>query len=101
MGQAFGGGMGAMSGGEGVVDIDVAKLRQRRGKRRVVLFLALVEARILEEENVAALHRRHGRRGLRADAVLGKGDRPTENGAYRREDLPERILLLGTGFRPA
>ena len=60
--EAFGRGMRAVRGGEGVVDIDVAELGERGDEGRIVLFLAGVEARVLQAEDVAGLHR--GDRGL-------------------------------------
>ena len=77
--EAFGRGMRAMRGGEGVVDVDVAELRERRDEGRIVLFFFFVEARVLETENVAVLHRGDGLLGDFADAVLGKADRPVEH----------------------
>ena len=79
MREPFGRGMGAVGGGEGVVDIDVAERREGRDERRVVRFLARVKAGIFEDDNVAV-----GKRGNRVDstrpnAVSGEGDRTTEN----------------------
>ena len=59
-----------MRGGEGVVDIDVAELGERCDESRIVLFFSLVEARVLETENVAVLHRGDGFLGRLADAVF-------------------------------
>ena len=59
--QAFGRGMGAVGGGEGVVDIDVAELGELGDKSRVVLLLALVEAGVFEQQDVAVLHCRRSR----------------------------------------
>ena len=73
--EAFGRGMRAVRGREGVVDPDVAELGQFRDEGRIVLLLALVEAGVLQAEDVAVLHRGDGLgRGL-ADAVVGEGDR--------------------------
>ena len=48
VGQAFGRGMGAVGGREGVVDENVAVGSQRCDKGRIVLFLALVEAGVFK-----------------------------------------------------
>jgi hypothetical protein len=49
--------MRAVRGGERVVDPDVAELCQLRDEGRIVLLFLLVEARILQTEDVAILHR--------------------------------------------
>ena len=54
--KTFGRGVRAVRGGERVVDPDVAELCERRDKRRIVLFLALVKARVFKTQNVARLH---------------------------------------------
>ena len=51
--EALGRGVRAVRGGKGVVDPEVAELRQLRDERRVVLFLAFVEAGVLEAQDVA------------------------------------------------
>ena len=51
--DAFGRGMGAMGGGEGVVDVDVAKARHALGELLVVLLLARMEAGVLEHDDRA------------------------------------------------
>ena len=82
-------GVGAVRRREGVIDVEVAELRQRGDELRIVLLLSLVEARVLEEENVAILHR--GDRGLRrrSYAVLDERDRAVERHDQRRNDLAE------------
>ena len=57
--EPLGRGVGAVGGREGVVDVDIAELRASAStKRRIVLFLARVEAGVLEEQDVAVLQRR-------------------------------------------
>ena len=51
--KPFGRGMRAMRGGEGVVDPEVAELGERCDEGRIVLLLALVEARVLQAQDVA------------------------------------------------
>ena len=67
--DALGRGMGAMGGREGVVDINVAELCQLRHEGRIVLFLALVEACVLQQQDIAVLHRGDGIRCGFADTV--------------------------------
>ena len=73
--EAFGRGMRAVRGREGVVDPDVAELCQLRDEGRIVLLFFLVEAGVFQAEDVAVLHRGDGFRGGLADAVVGEGDR--------------------------
>ena len=70
-----------MGGREGVVDIEVAELGEFGDEGRIVLLFALVEAGVLEQQNVAVLHRGDGVRGDLADAVGGEGDRTPESSA--------------------
>ena len=55
--EAFGRRMRAMGGRKGVVHIEVAELGEFIHEGRIVLLLALVEARVLKEKHVAVLHR--------------------------------------------
>ena len=97
MGEPFGRGVGAVGGGKGVVDIDVAELGELRDMGRIVLLLALVEAGVLQEQHVAVLHFGDRVGGRLADAVGGKGDRALDDVGDRRGDGPQRIGLV----RPA
>ena len=94
MAEAFGRSVRAMRGREGVVDVDVAELGERRDKRRIVLFFFLVEARVLQTKNVAVLHRGDGFFGDVADAVVGKADRPAENMREFMRDGFERVFRI-------
>ena len=89
--ERFGRSVRAVRGGKRVVDIDVAELRERGREGRIVLFLALVEARVLQAENVARLHARDRLFGDLADAIVGKGDRPADDARDRGSDRLERI----------
>ncbi len=84
-----------MGGREGVVDPDVAELCQRRDERRIVLLLALVEARVLQAQDVAGPHCRDRGLGFFADAVRGEGDRPADDVRECRRDRPQRLLRIG------
>jgi len=82
--------MGAVRRGEGVGDEDVAELDHLGGQRRVVLGLTLVEAGVLEHQNVAVLHGGDRLLGFRPDAIGSEGDRLAEHLGDRRHHLRER-----------
>ncbi|EGE56036.1 hypothetical protein RHECNPAF_770084 [Rhizobium etli CNPAF512] len=69
MGKALGRGMGAVSGGEGVVDINIAVGGKRLGEVGIVLFLAFVEARVFQKQDITVIHRGDGGGGGLAGAV--------------------------------
>ncbi len=100
MGDRFDGGMRPVRDREGVIDIDVAEPREPGGKGGIVLFFALVEAGILQAQNVAGLHRRDGFFGDVADAIVGKCDRPADDARDRGDDRLQRFLRIAA-FRPA
>jgi hypothetical protein len=58
--ETLGRGMGAVRAGEGVVDPDVAELCELRDEGRIVFLFARMEARVLEADNLAVLHRSNG-----------------------------------------
>ena len=98
--EAFGRGVRAVRGRERVVDPDVAELGQLGDEGRIVLLFLLVEAGVLQAEDVAVLHRRDGLgRGL-ADAVVGEGDRLLDHLRQRGGDGLQRILGVAA-LRPA
>ena len=92
--QALGRSVRAMRGGESVVDIEVAELRERRDEIRRVLFLAGMEAGVFEHQHVARLHRRDGLLGIWPDAILREGDRLAENFRDRGHDRRQRLALV-------
>ncbi len=94
VGDALGRGVGAVGGGEGVVDVEVAELGEAFDDRRVVLFLALVEAGVLEQQDVAVLHFGDGGGGDVADAVGRKADRTADDLGDGGGDGTQRILLV-------
>ena len=81
-----------MRDGKCIVDIKVAEARQRGDEIGIVRRFAVVEAGILQAENVAGPHDGHGPLGDLADAVLGKGDRPADDARGGGGDRLERIL---------
>ena len=101
VGEALGRGVGAVGGGEGVVDVDVAQLGELGDELRLVLFFRLVEAGVLEAENVAVLHRRDRLGGRFADAVGGESDRPFDHVRHRRGDGLEGEGWVGLALRAA
>ena len=100
MGEPLGRGVRAMGGGEGVIDVDVAKLGELGDMGRIVLLLALVEPGVLEQEHIAVLHFGDRIGSRLADAVGAEGDRPLDDVGYRRGDGLQRIgfvrFALGT-----
>ena len=59
-----------MRGGKGIVDKNVAELRQGRSKLRIVLLFALVEPQVLQHGDTAGLQRRHSPLRRLADAIV-------------------------------
>ena len=99
--EPFGGSVGAMRRGEGVVDEDVAIFGELFGEGRIVLLLALVEARVFQKQDVAVGELGHGCRGERADAVGGEGDRPADDLGDGIGDRRQREFGLRPTFGPA
>src|SRR4029077_8788443 len=94
--EPFGRGMRAVRGRESVVDPDVAELGKRRDEGRIVLFLALMEAGVLQQQNVAGLHRGDRGLGLVTDAVVGERDLPLDRSRHGVGDRLKRILGVRT-----
>ncbi len=101
VGEPGGGGVGAMGGGERVVHPHVAELGELGGEEGIVLLLALVEARVLQNQDVAILHRRDRLFGGGTDAVIGEGDRLAQHLADGGDHLLQRILRVGSVLRAA
>ena len=72
--KAFGGSVGAMGGGEGVVHVDIAIGCQSFDKGRIVLFFALVETGVFQKQDIAIVQFRDGIRRRCADAVGREGN---------------------------
>ena len=88
--DAVGGGLGAVRGAEGVVGVHVAQRGHPARERLVVLLLALVEAAVLEQHDLAGLHvdavhpvahaaARRGRAARPGAWPRGPASRPREN----------------------
>ncbi len=87
-GDRRGRGMGAMRGGEGVVDVEIAERGELAGEGGVVFLLGGVEAQILEQRDLARRQPGDDRLGRRAAAILGEGDRAADRG---RERVPHHL----------
>ena len=101
MGYAFGRRVRAMRRRKGVADEDIAVLGERVDKVGGVLFFALVEARVLEQGDVAVLEPVDDLRRSVADAVVGESDLAFENMFERRDDLAQRIRVDALALRSA
>ena len=97
--HALGGRVRAVARPERVVHVQVGEIRELLRERRVVLLLFLVEADVLEHDEVVALGARRGDRlhGRLADAVLGEGHLALQQ---RRQVIGHR-LQAELGARPA
>ena len=74
VGDAFGGGVGAVGAAEGVVDVDVAERGELLGEGGIVGFFFGVEAEVFEQEGLAGFEVGGHLAGDGADAVGGEGD---------------------------
>ena len=90
-----------MRGGEGVVDIDIAELGQCIDEGGIVLLLRFVEAGVLQQHDVAVLHRGDRLRRNLADAIGGEADRAAEVFGDGRGDGPQRIGFVRPALGPA
>ena len=79
---------------EGVVHIEIAKFRQFGHEGRIVLFLALVKAGVLQQQHFTIAELCDSLRGDIADAVMGEGDGSLEVGGEHSGDRLQRVLLV-------
>ena len=96
--EAFGRGVGAVRGREGVVDVDVAELRQLRDEGRIVLLFLLVEAGVLQ----AAACRRPSSRRSRLGAARRRSRRRSATGLpiTLRQRGGDRLQRIPSGRGP-
>ena len=89
--------MGAMSGAERVVDVDLGQRGKLLAELRVVLFLAFVEAQVLEQQHVAIAQRDSLRLSIFAHRVGGENDRLAQQfgQTQRRRTQAERLFEPG------
>ena len=94
-------GMGAVGGAEGVVDVDLAEGGQLGGEGRIVRFLAVVEAKVLAEQDAAVVECVGGVPDRRAHAVRGEGDGSAEDGGQGTGDRAQAEPRLDPAPRSA
>jgi hypothetical protein len=94
------GGMGAMGGAEGVVDVDIGELGEFLAEGVVVGFFFVIIAEVFEQGDFAILEFRGGFLGDFADAIGDELDRDADEDGegrdYRGEALLGVALALGT-----
>ena len=91
-GQCLGRGVRPVRRREGVVDIDLAQGRQGRREHRVVLLLAGMEPRILQQQDFTLRQRRSRLLGGPADAVFRKAHGHAQDALQLAPDLGKRHL---------
>ncbi len=99
-GHALGAGMGAVGGGEGVVHIDIAQLRELRGKGGVVCLLAGVEAGVFQHQHIAVIQAGHRVLGLGADAIRRERHRLAKHAPQRLGNRLQRHFRHDFALRP-
>ena len=87
-------------GAERVVDVDVAQLGQVRGERRIVRFLAGVEAQVLDQHHPAGLEGLRPAQRLEAGDLGRQRDSDAEQLAQAHRDRRERTLWIDLALRP-
>jgi len=85
-GQAFGRGVGAVGGAEGVVDVEIAESGQFGDEGRVVGFLAGMVTQVLHQGDAAVFQLGDDVVGGLADAVFAEQHRLFEQGRQRLGD---------------
>ncbi len=101
MRDAFGRGVGAVRGRETVVDVKIAERGHRLRQLRVVLFLAEMEARVLEDADIAGQHGGDGPLGLGPLAILDEADRAAGEAVERKHQLGGRHVGPHLALGPA
>ena len=95
------GGVGAVRGREGIVDVDVSQLGQLLRERRIVLLLAFVKAQVLQHGNLTRLEGVDCRPGVRADAIADEHHGLADEARQSRSDRLQGEFRIRTAFRPA
>ncbi len=101
MGQALGGGMGAVGGGEGVVDVNVADIRDSLHQIGVVCFLAFPETRVLEDCDVARPENTDSLRRYRTGDLRNEHHFLAEHTFHRADDQAQRHGRDAVALGPA
>jgi len=91
----------AVGGRESIIDVDITVRCQGLGKLRIVLFLALVVAGVFQEQNATIRQRCDSVCCCRSDAVIGEGDRLSEQIGDSRSNRRERHLRHALPLRAA
>ena len=97
--EPFGRGVRAVRGGEGVVDPDVAELGERGDEGRIVLLLALVEARVLQAAGCRRASSR--RRRLRAFSPMQSSAKATGRPMIVRDCGGDRLAAIPSDRGPS
>ena len=95
--DAGGGGVGAVHRAERVGNVHVRHGGKLFGKFGVVLLLARIKARVLQQQHLARPERGGLGLGVGADGILGKLDRFSEQLGKADGDAAERQVGLGVG----
>ena len=98
MRDALGRGVSAMRGTEGIVHVDVAELRERLRKPRVIGFLLGLKADVFEQRHVAVVHVRDDLLRHVADSVVAEGDGLANERVQVICHGPQRLLLVRFPF---
>ena len=100
--QGGGGGVGAMRGREGVVDVKIGECGEGIGEGRIVRLLARVEAQVLQQRHVAGRERSCCGLRLLADAIGDESHRAAAQRLRKRfGEGTERHRRHGLALRPA
>ena len=94
-------GMRAMGRAERVVHINIAELRQRLRKRRIVRFFAGVKPDVLQQRDVPLVHVANDRFRNVANRFRAERDRVIDQRVQIIAHRPQRIFLDRFPFRPA
>ena len=86
---------------EGIVDVEIAALREFARECRIVRLFLGMKADVLEEHEAAVGDGVRCGDGRRAHAVVDERDRRAEPFAEARRDGPQRILRIGFAVGPS
>ena len=101
MRHAFGRGMGAVGGAEGVVDVDLGAAGEGLGEAGLVGFLGGVKAGVFQQQHLAGLQGGAQGGDFLADAIRGEHHHLAEDFAEQRRGRGQRELRIGPALRPA
>jgi hypothetical protein len=94
--------MGAMGGGKGVVDENVAEAREEPRKERIVVLLARMKAGVFQKQDLAGLGcRSRPRRAIVTPIGRDEPNRQAQRLGQDRRDRTQRHGRLGTALRPS